>query len=214
MSWIKHMLLIGSISLICSTYAGDGIDDLNRSQEAYLPLSVAADSGQVKKVNSEALPRTKTIPVLIEGMEEKLVLDLHQAKPLGFYTYVPRDMRAVSNNVRFTVHSRFQGKVNPNVKIEITKMNQPSVQQADSQLQRQLKAEGFSLSTPENRRFAFAKKEYVLKKGELIGRGAVFEYNHQPYSIVYHFPPEYADGVEPRLEIILDELVWYESQYK
>ena len=152
-----------------------------------MPLSVAADSGQVKKVNSEALPRTKTIPVLIEDMEEKLVLDLHQAKPLRFLYLRARDI-GMSNNVRFTVHSRFQGKVNPNVKIEITKMNQPSVQQADSQLQRQLKAEGFSLSTPENRRFAFAKKEYVLKKGELIGRGAVFGSNHQPYSIVYHFP--------------------------
>jgi hypothetical protein len=206
MKRIQRVLLISGLGLLVFGFAGAQTNWLNKVDWA--TPSFAA------KAQSEALPLRKTVPILIEGTEEQMVLYLHKAKPLGFYTYVPRDMVARSDAKTFTVHSRFQGKVNHNVKIQLIKMNHSSVGQAAEELKRKLKADGFSLSTPPNRRFGFAKQEYWIGKSGLVGRAAVFEYNDQPYAIYYHYPPEYADGFEPRLEIILDELVWYESQYK
>lgn len=202
-----QVLLASSLLFICLGLAGLQLvawgEGKAETEKTFFSLMAQGDS----------LPQKKTIPIMIEGTEEKMVLYLHQAKPLGFYTYVPRDMIAKSNGRTFTVNSRFQGKVNQNVKFQIIKMGH-SLNQAESQLKQILKEEGFQLKSISKQRFGFAKREYALSKTGFMGRAAVFQYNGRYYVLYYFYPPEYADGFEPRLEIILDELVWYDSIYK
>lgn len=202
-----RVLFWGILFLFCFSFVGYHLVEWGEAKVG------AEKTTLTLPAQSEALPQKKTIPIMLEGMEEKMVLYLHQAKPLGFYTYIPRDMVAKSGERTFTVYSRFQGKVNQNVKFQLIKMGH-SLNQAENQLKQRLKNEGFDIQPITQKRFGFAEREFGLKKRGFTGRAAVFQYNERAYALYYYYPPEYADGFEPRLEIILDELVWYDSLYK
>ncbi|EGL83718.1 hypothetical protein CathTA2_0737 [Caldalkalibacillus thermarum TA2.A1] len=192
-------LVIGLLSLVC--------------------LGMASPTGVVLKgqlaAAQQGLPPSKTVTIEIEGIKEEMTLYLHEAKQLGFYTYLPQDMAAENKWKAMLAYFKPGGHKMYKAKLEIlTRDEIESVEEMAEFIQGQLAEKGFTVEPSQARRFGFSAQEFRLSKDNLTGKVSIFEYNQRVFALIYHYPPEYGDGFETRMEIILDELVWYESGYK
>jgi hypothetical protein len=48
----------------------------------------------------------------------------------------------------------------------------------------------------------------VLNSQSLIGVVSIFSHSDRYYALTAYYPGEFGDGVHPRIEIMLDELMW------
>ncbi|MDQ0338475.1 hypothetical protein J2S00_001259 [Caldalkalibacillus uzonensis] len=200
MKSIKTMLLVTVFSLSCLGF------DTPRTA-LLLPASVASQAQQ--------LPQTKTVPIMIEGMEEEITLHLHEAKQLGFYTYIPQDMTAENKENALLVYFNPGRQKVYKAKLKILAQDGiESVEEMADFVQNQLEEKGFTVKPSQARRFGFSAQEFSISKNNMIGKVSIFEHNERVFGLIYHYPPEYGDGFETRMETILDEIVWYESDYK
>ncbi|WP_102349077.1 hypothetical protein [Bacillus sp. Marseille-P3661] len=156
----------------------------------------------------QALPELeeqKTVNMMLEGMAEEKVVNVHHHKELGFSTYVPDDMVVESNSDTFNVFTNFGGTKNEDATLKIKS-------QTETQLIEELEGNGFTIESQDQKAYDFSEKEFSLQKEGMIGRAAIFKHNTKEYTLYYYFPEDYADGFGPRSEIIVSEIVWHDEQ--
>ena len=175
------------------------------------------DESQNNQANQEEdesdlpqLEATKTVKIMIEGMEEERTVHLFQSQTLGFSTYVPGHMILEDTEEALIAYGKnTDGSKNENALFKISKAKVNS----EAQLKEEMKNKGFDVTLQEHVRHDISQVEYVLGKGEtvdsIVGVASLFEHNDQIYTLIYYYPIEYGDGFEPTVKLILDEIVWH-----
>jgi hypothetical protein len=175
--------------------------------------------------------------IMIEGMADTLEFRLVRAPrdfPLPFSTYVPDDMDAefTERDGRHVVHftARFAGRVEPRARLSVHAYPPGTpVEQAQSELAAYLSGlfpDDSPIRGPEYERatpiepasgYAWAANETRFEvpradaPGTLTGRSGVGMHGDRAFHFVIEYPPEYGDGMGPRVDAILDEWRWEDT---
>jgi len=166
---------------------------------------------------SPARPKTREVALPIEGTTETIAVNLLEAPkafPLNFSTYMPDDMQVetVSSGEGDALRITAAFGDQPSEQAALTIFAFPDRVSAQEALQ---VAEQTALAlggTPrEDRRYTWSTAEYQLQ-GERSGFLALAEHDGTPFYLLATYPPEFGDGMAPRIELILREWRWADSQ--
>ncbi len=214
--------------------AGNTIAEGQSSEQIFSPTpQVTQLSSEAKRIGqpqttgipAEDRPETKEIATIIEGTNENYRFKLINNDTLGFSTYIPDKFEAESWSTNFmeclTVYVNYTGKVNKDAFIQFS--SPPSWQTGKitfegllDSTEDNMKSEGFTVRTiKENETKFFKHSEVELwgekrdsKYGSIISKSSIFKHGDRPYRITVQYPIEYAEGFVPRVNTILNEILW------
>lgn len=165
-----------------------------------------------------ARPQTKAVTVQIEGMAETLTVSLLEPPdpfPLDFSTYVPEDFQVetVSSGEgdALRITAAFGGQPNEQALFTIFAFPERVDVEAAQQVAEQT-AQTMGGTPVEDRRYAWTLAEYQLQ-GERSGFLALGEHGGSPFYLLATYPPEFGDGMAPRIKLILREWRWADGQF-
>lgn len=182
---------------------------------------------QATGIPAENRPETKEMATIIEGTNENYRFKLIDNDTLGFSTYIPDKFEAESLSTNFierlTVYVNYTGKVNKDAFIQFSS---PPSWQTDKitfeglldSTEDNMKSEGFTVRTIKDNETKFYKHSEVelwgekkdSRYGSIISMSSLFKHGDRPYRITVQYPIEYAEGFVPRVNNILNEIVWNE----
>lgn len=153
----------------------------------------------------------------IEGMAETLTVSLLEPPdpfPLDFSTYVPDDMQVETvcsgEGDALRITAAFGGQ--PNEQALFTIFAFPERVDVEEALKvAEQTAQTLGGTSVEDRRYAWTIAEYQLQ-GERSGFLALGEHGGSPFYLLATYPPEFGDGMAPRIELILREWRWADGQ--
>lgn len=163
-------------------------------------------------------PATKTDVITLEGMDEEFEFNLYEDKGLGFSTYISEDMIAESVSTgegdALIVYANFGGNKNEDAALSFfspSEAHELNLEQLIEQTKEQLTNEGYKVEELEESTnpLQLDVQIYNLESSDLIGKSMFFEHQDRVYVIYYHYPPEFGDGFGPRLNKLLEDIVWY-----
>lgn len=162
--------------------------------------------------------RSDTIEIefSIEGMTEAMDMYLLKSPeefPLDFSTYIPVDMRAETvrsdegNAIR--IWAVFGGNTNKNAYLIIYAF--PSEVDAEEARKTAVeKAKTLGDITEDAKRHPWADAVYSLK-GDRMGFLALAKEKDRWFYLLAAYPPEYADGMGPRIHQVIEKWRWRDS---
>lgn len=172
-------------------------------------------------------PAVKQDTILIEGMEETFSFNLVETEGLGFSTYVIEDMIAEQSSSadgdELFVYVNFGGVKNEQAGLRIfspKKESKVEMEQLITDMKEELASMGLQMKeTTLDSHHPFTapdspvhvEKVYLLTSNDLGGRAIFFEHDQRPYVLYYHYPHEYGDGFDPRINKLIADLVWLRS---
>lgn len=165
-------------------------------------------------------PTRRTDTVSVEGMPEEMALRLYRTpagvEP-GFSAYVPGDMAAVTRErergweVRFV--TEFAGTRNPDAYLSVV-LHPPGTTEAEAREAARASAVERGYQGGETagirQRWRWAAGGYPLGR-ELSGAAAWGRHGGHLFQVVLQYPPEYGDGMAPRVGMILDTWIWHDG---
>lgn len=167
-------------------------------------------------------PETKLDNLSIEGMNEERRFNLVKSDPLGFSTYISDDLAAeplrTDKGDALFIYTNYVGKLNKDVFIRFFSpgsLMETTVEEMSKSAEQDLKSEGYKVEKVLNTdEYFYADSEVELKaegkgeKGDRYCRISIFRHGDRLYSIMMQYPAEFAEGFSPRVNKILDEMVW------
>jgi hypothetical protein len=161
--------------------------------------------------------------IALEGMEQSLRLRLYDSRPAGldvpFTTYVPEDMAVRSapreTGDRFVARAMFGGQVEPRAFLEarFLRPGAPAREASDS-----LAVWAPDVKAPPidyGKRFPWSLEERWLGRGSgetaVEGIAALGRHGDRYFVIRIEYPPEYGEGLLPRVERVLEEWRWEDT---
>ncbi len=159
-------------------------------------------------------PATIEEGIMIEGMEEQLTLHFYDGGT--FVTYVPQDMLAesIASGDAHWFYANYGGTKNEDVYLKLFFF--PETNGAKPFLTEE--KERLSLQDISLQRVADAEKihDWSLEEYKSVdGAYAVYvilgEHQAQYFSFVIHYPWEFGDGFEPRVNKIMEHLYWTDT---
>lgn len=156
------------------------------------------------------LESSKKVNVTVEGMAEERTAHLFQSQVLGFSTYIPENLLVDEMKESLIAYGKnMEGTGNEETLFKISKASANSKEE----LQQELEADGFNVTSIEDKRHVISNYELKLDKegtsNPIVGIASQFEHEGQWYTMIYFYPVEYAEGFGPSVRIILDEIVWH-----
>lgn len=152
---------------------------------------------------------TKEVVIQIEGMAETVPVRLLSAPdefPISFSTYIPDDMRVDTiysdEGITLQITAAFGGNYNAEAHVSIFAF--PAATTKD---QAEQTVFSFDAEPVEEKRYAWPEAEYQLQ-GARSGFLALASHEETWFYILAAYPPEYGDGMGPRIHLILDEWQW------
>lgn len=193
-----------------------------KQKNAAAAESTRADSAA--RVSLEERPSTKMETVSLEGMEQTLRFRLFDSRTAGldvpFTTYVPDDMAIRSapkeTGDRFVARAVFGGQVEPRAFIEARFLPVRTTERAA--------AESLAAWAPDERpspldsgkRFGWSVRERWIRRGEgdgaVEGIAALGRHGARWFVIHMEYPIDYGEGLLPRVEQVLGEWRWEDTQ--
>ncbi len=178
-----------------------------------------------EEAHREELPESVEITILIEGMEEEMTLLLFQEEDMPFYTYYPEDMLSehwIDNNekgVRF--FANFGGTINESAYVDIKLFPVESVGteaefidriSGESGLLANQGVEWVEKESEMERIFPWSIIEYYYLNDEFVGSLYLGEHQDDYFYIDVHYPWEYGDGMEARVNHIMQGFHWNQGE--
>lgn len=183
-----------------------------------LGLAACTPDGQMENKSENDRPATKTDVISLEGMDEEFTFNLYEEKGLDFSTYIIEDMIAESVSTgegdALIVYANFGGNKNEDAALSFfspSEAHKLNLEQLIEQTKEQLTNEGYKVEELEESTnpLQLDVQIYNLESSDLIGKAMFFEHQDRVYVIYYHYPPEFGDGFGPRLNKLLEDIVWY-----
>lgn len=162
------------------------------------------------------LPSEKEGTIQIEGMDESVTLKLFDHSQ--YVTYHPVEMIAEpddsgeGDSVRFIAN--FGGQRNDDAFVHFflypDGTSKEEALTAASDLAEQF-GSGVKEVAAGDRYYPWALAEYMGHVGDMSVTIGVGEHGDQYYQVLTHYPLEYGDGMGPRVNLILSELLWKDT---
>lgn len=164
-----------------------------------------------------ARPDTKQATIHIEGNPEHLTLQRFTPDasfPLPFETYVPADMTAdtvdTGRGAVVRIRAAFGDRPVNAAALHIAALP-PDTDAAEAELWASALADGVARDELyQEREPAWGRAMHRLE-GERAGFVALDTHAGRWFYVLAAYPPEYADGMGPRIEAILDEWRWLDT---
>lgn len=230
----KMILLAVLITMLALSGCGlntNGVPEIEAPEEPASQEVPADESDQAEmpapldEQNTEELPETLETIILIEGMEEAMTLKLFQHKELPFYTYYPEDMLyeewVYDNEKGVRFFANFGGTINKNAYVEIKLFSQADMG-SESDF---IAFVGGESGILENRGVEWVEKEadidrvhswtiieYYYLNDEIVGSLHLGEHQDDYFYIDVHYPWEYGDGMEARVNHIMQGFHWNQGE--
>jgi hypothetical protein len=195
-----------------------GIGACQPEQETSLDGSLAQErgSGEVPAADTVSQPtpsppgNVETITrdtILLEGMPE--VIDVRRVEsptgfPLPFATTIPGDMEVVFEEDAVRFEAAFGGVRSPQAFLELRVLGEGTDAEAARETATGSEAGLEAVDPP---RLDWAMEEY-RRRGEELGFVALAEAGGRRYYFNARYPAEFADGMGPRVGMILDRWTW------
>jgi len=153
----------------------------------------------------------------IEGMKEKITLNLYNPGILNFRTYIPSDFIAEEASSGegdgFWFYSNFEGKKQENVYLHFYFFSEnikeePNIDDKDSTFAIML--EGLEPIFPEDKYYDWSIKEFASPNSAKYA--ALGEHNDQYFVVIQDYPYEYADGMGPRINKVIEHFYWTDTE--
>lgn len=230
----KMILLMGIITMLALTGCGLANTGMPAVLEPEEPPSAPVPVDEIEEEETPApvdeekedeLPETVETVILIEGMEEAMTLKLFQHEKMPFHTYYPEDMLYeewiydIEKGVRF--FANFGGTINKNAYVEV-KLYSKADMGSESEFIAHIAGESGIL---ENRGVEWVEKEgemervhpwtiieYYYLNDEVVGSLYLGEHQDNYFFIDVHYPWEYGDGIEARVNHILHGFHWTQGE--
>lgn len=172
-------------------------------------------------------PEVTTKTITVEGEPLELTLRLFSDEAAPFTTYVPTaefvtDVEPESDRTVVTFYANFGGEVNQEVFLQVVTPKTNSgllpLDQAEASLAEQIMGESGLLVTNSWQLVDYTdvviyewaaehiQFRSVLPNETITGHIYIGNYNNQEFYVLIHYPAEYAEGFDPRADIILEEL--------
>ncbi|HEX6693338.1 MAG TPA: hypothetical protein VF035_01420 [Longimicrobiales bacterium] len=198
-------------------------DDANRvpsgSDTSSTSVSGSTTDGGDSATQPASRPATLVDSISIEGSKEPMTLTLVESPagfPMTFSTYMPPDMQvefdADSAAVKFI--AAFGGTVQPKAFVQVQRVGEGGVEnvRADSVVGRMLAGRTLGntqlLSGAPPWASDGAGFTYTEEGARYNGTIAIRGGGDNPFRIVIHMLSEYADGMSPRVQMILENWRW------
>jgi hypothetical protein len=193
---------------------GDNIQALNPTPAADSVMPVTKDR-----------PETKSDNLSIEGMNEVRRFNLVKSDSLGFSTYITDDLVAeplsTDKGDALYIYTNYVGKLNKNVFVRFYSpgnLTETTVEEMSKSAEQDLKSEGYKVEKVLDTNMYFYADSEVELKGEMKDetgtkycKMSIFRHEGRIYSIMVQYPMEFAEGFEPRVKKMLDEIIWYDG---
>jgi len=187
----------------------------------------SADSLRAQKPGASLSPRpeSRMDSIALEGMEQSMRFILYDSRREGmsvpFTTYVPEDMAVRTaprlSGDRFVVRAVFGGHVEPRAYFE-ARFLPPKASAADAHDSLVAWAPGerpSPLDSLADRRYPWSLEERWTERGTgdaaLDGFAALAHHGDRYFVIHIEYPPEYGEGLLPRVERVLDNWRWEDT---
>lgn len=159
-------------------------------------------------------PDSKESTILIEGQTERITLERFRPAdsfPLRFETYIPADMTAdtvdTGRGEVVRIRAAFGGEPVSGAAVHIATLP-PGTDAAEAGMWASSLADGVArdeLYQEDDPAWGHAIHRL---EGERAGFVALDEHEGTWFYVLAAYPPEYGDGMPPRIEVILDEWRW------
>lgn len=205
--WVAGLALAGfAAACAAADRADDPMDEDAGAPVAIDPTPTAASPPDTLATLAET--------VHIEGMPEVLPSRVFQSPddfPLGFSTIVPADMEielvrsAERDGVRF--QARFGGVRSPAASLTFVALPEGASAEAARTVAADLASQVGGVRASDGQRYDWAVEEYRLEGGR-SGFLALGEHRGVWFYILSAYPPEFGDGMGPRVALILRRWTW------
>ncbi|MEX0646281.1 MAG: hypothetical protein WEA56_03975 [Balneolaceae bacterium] len=155
-------------------------------------------------------PETIETEIQVEGMTELIparLLESPEEFPLYFSTYYPLDMQVDTltseEGAGFKTIAAFAGRLNEEAQITVFVFHDSITEERADEI---IRSYGGN-TVDEQHRYNWSVTEYHLL-GEQTGFLALGKHDENWFYIHYSYPPEYGDGMGPRIHLIMDEWRW------
>lgn len=169
----------------------------------------------ITKPQAEITSRADTIKVSlrIEGMVESMQMYLVESPkdfPIQFSTYVPVEMVTETASLKdgklINIMANFGGKLNKDARLTIFAFAEGSRIEKMAEI-----AQNYGAVPGDSTLHLWAEKLYDLR-GETFGFLALSRKNDVWFYVLATYPPKYADGMVPRINLILEKWHWADGK--
>lgn len=163
-----------------------------------------------------ARPDTTNTEISIEGATEKMQLFLMKSPdefPLSFSTYIPIDMKVArmreEGGLVLRIMAAFGGRPNKEAQLTIGAFAR-GIQSNTVHTRVLKKARSIASLSEDPARYPWAQTVYSLQ-GDRSGFLALAEKNSRWFYLLASYPPEYADGMGPRINKVIEQWRWQDN---
>lgn len=181
--------------------------------------SAKNEEQNITKHHPEITSRTDTIkvPLRIEGMVESMRMYLVKSPegfPIQFSTYVPVEMATDTasrkDGKRINIVANFGGRLNKDARLTIfafaESLGTKTIHKKVTEI-----AQKYNALPGDSSLHPWAKKTYDLGR-ETFGFLALGRKNNVWFYVLTTYPPRYADGMVPRVNLILEKWRWTDGK--
>lgn len=174
-------------------------------------------TGQITTTNRATRPDTIKTTIAVEGIPQSMQmyrLESADSFPLKFSTYIPVDMKTEVVHrdggpvIRLMAH--FGGQLNKEARLLISAFP-AETPAAAVRKEAMAKARTLGTISKEPDRYPWAKKVYAIE-GKKIGFLALAHKNDRWFYLLAAYPPEYGDGMGPRIHEIIRHWRWKDGR--
>lgn len=165
-----------------------------------------------------ARPDTIETEIALEGMAETIEMYLLKSPdnfPLFFSTYIPADMQTETirsdKGTTIRVMANFGGTLNEDACLTIFAFP-PDATGEEARKMAEETAQSVSNVSEEDTRYPWAETVYSLQ-GDRLGFLALAQKNDSWFYLLSVYPPEYGDGMGPRINQIVQKWRWEDNQF-
>ncbi|HEX6983194.1 MAG TPA: hypothetical protein VF181_10575 [Balneolaceae bacterium] len=185
-------------------------------------IFISCNAAEKEKAVSNPEPKiaargdTIEVQISIEGMVESMrmyLLEPPENFPIQFSTYAPAEMVTetvnLENGKSISIMANFGGRLNKNAQLTIFAFPAGSV---GSEVHKRVAeiAKSYNAVPGDSALHPWAEKLYDLR-GEAFGFLALDVKEGVWFYVLAAYPPQYADGMGPRINLILEKWRWAES---
>lgn len=228
---IKKYFVIATVMLVilgltgCAAIREDGDSSTTTSSTTTeRPTTTTTEAPATSEdIPAKNRPQTKRDTISLEGMEETFSFGLIDSSALGFSTYITDDMKAESASSgegdSLTIFANFAGRLNKDAMAQFFARPdgvRTTVREMTTLAEETAKFNGFEVASrsTDAYRYEFSEAEFGIQKQvknqTILGTVSIFRHGDRVYRFTVQYPEDYEEGFVPRVDKMLDDLMWYD----
>lgn len=217
-----------ALILMVSACSGSDGQDGSKSTATTQKKVATSDTDTVKDIPAKNRPKTKTVPLSIEGMTEDLTFTLADSAELEFTTYIASDMLAESASSSegdsLFIYVNYGDVKNRDVRLFFfarPKLSESSIEEMDELAKETIQVEGYSVrERPAGNGglvFDLSEVEFDIEKRDqsgmrFLGTVSIFSHGGRYYWVIIEYPEEFTEGFIPRANAVIEDIMWYDER--